>query len=160
MLRQTLESMGREVSRAGAVIRRLRDFFRTGAPRREPVFPGALVQGAIEPLALRIAQHQASVEVSCDPQLPAVEVDRIQMQAVLHNLLANAIDAMDAARTPVRRIAVVVTRGPGDRLTCIVDDSGPGIEREAADRLFEAFNSTKPDGMDLCLLYTSDAADE
>ncbi len=151
LLRQTLESMGREVSRAGAVIRRLRDFFRTGAPRREPVFPGALVQGAIEPLALRIAQQQASVEVSCDPQLPAVEVDRIQMQAVLHNLLANAIDAMDAARTPVRRIAVAVTHGPGDRLTCIVDDSGPGIEREAASRLFEAFNSTKPDGMGLGL---------
>ncbi len=151
LLRQTLDVVGREASRAGAVVRRLRDFFKTGAPRREPVPPQSLVEGAIESLALRIAQSAIAVEVSCEAQVPPIEVDRVQMQAVLHNLLANAIDSIAEGRSAARRIAVTVKRGEGDSLTYVVDDSGPGLAPEAQTRLFEAFNSTKADGMGLGL---------
>ncbi|MEP7206208.1 MAG: MASE1 domain-containing protein [Casimicrobiaceae bacterium] len=149
-LRETLDRMAREVSRAGEVIRGLRDFYRAGSGRREHTTARGLVGTVLESLGPRLTQAQVDVEVSYGETIPDMEVDRVQMQAVFHNVIANAVDAIGEARQRGGRIAIAVrAHGPGLRF--VVADDGPGIVPSRAARLFEAFNSTKPEGMGLGL---------
>jgi C4-dicarboxylate-specific signal transduction histidine kinase len=150
LLSDTLGKIDREVKRAGEVIRRLRAFYRTGSVRRERVDPAALAAAAVESLAPRLAQSGIEIEVDRGAALRAINVDRIQMQAVLHNLVANAIDALSAAPAPGRRIAIRLAAEPNE-LRCEVSDNGPGVAEEVAARLFQPFVTTKPDGMGLGL---------
>jgi signal transduction histidine kinase len=150
LLSDTLAKIDREVKRAGEVIRRLRAFYRTGSMRRERVEPAALVAAAVESLASRLAQAGVEVEVDRATNLRAIYVDRIQMQAVLHNLVANAIDALSAGAPPRPRIAICLAAGPNE-LRCEVSDNGPGIAGDVAARLFQPFITTRADGMGLGL---------
>jgi signal transduction histidine kinase len=151
LLRDTLERVSREVSRAGAVVKRLREFYRTGSSQRERVAPAVLVDAALESLRPRLAQTGIDVEIDCPPGLPRVYVDRVQLQAVLHNLVANAIDSLATMDGDVRRIRIAAAAVDGSFVRIAVADNGPGLAAEAAPRLFEPFNSTKPDGMGLGL---------
>jgi signal transduction histidine kinase len=150
LLSDTLGKIDREVKRAGEVIRRLRAFYRTGSVRRERVAPAALVAAAVDSLALRLAQSAIEIEIERAEDLRAVNVDRIQMQAVLHNLVANAIDALGAAPLPNRRIAIRLA-AQREELRCEISDNGPGIAETVAARLFQPFVTTKADGMGLGL---------
>jgi C4-dicarboxylate-specific signal transduction histidine kinase len=118
--------------------------------RRERVEPAALVAAAVESLASRLAQAGVEVEVDRATNLRAIYVDRIQMQAVLHNLVANAIDALSAGAPPRPRIAICLAAGPNE-LRCEVSDNGPGIAGDVAARLFQPFITTRADGMGLGL---------
>jgi two-component system, LuxR family, sensor kinase FixL len=150
-LRETLGKVGREVERAGAVIRRLREFYRTGSARRERIGPRALIDAAAESLRPRLAQSHVEIAISCAPGLPPVEVDTIQIEAVLHNLVGNAVDALAATDIAQRRIRIAAVAGSGGTLVVEIADNGPGISAEVASHLFEPFTSTKPDGMGLGL---------
>ncbi len=151
LLRDTLDRVAREVARAGEVIRRLRDFYRTGSTRRERAAPASVVGAVVQSLAPRLAEHRIAIEVSHEPDLPAIDVDVVQMHAVLHNLIANAIDALAADSVTERRIRVTLAARPDGTIRCAVADTGPGIADEVAARLFEPFTSTKPGGMGLGL---------
>jgi signal transduction histidine kinase len=83
--------------------------------------------------------------------LPPVEVDTIQIEAVLHNLVGNAVDALAATDIAERRVRIAAAAGSGGTLVVEIADNGPGISAEVASRLFEPFTSTKPDGMGLGL---------
>ena len=150
-LRDALDRIGREVKRASEVIRRLREFYRTGAARRERIAPDTLIDATVESMALRLAQRHILLDVERTGDLPAIEVDRVQMQAVLHNLLANAVDALAGSAVAEPRIAVRMRRRDADALELEIVDNGPGISAEIADRLFQPFTSTKSDGMGLGL---------
>ncbi len=150
-LRETLDKAGREVARAGEVIRRLRDFYRTGSARRERIGPRTLIDAAVESLASRLRQNRIEIEVRCAHRLPPVEVDTIQIQTVLHNVIGNAVDALAATNNPHGRIRVAATAGSDGALLVEIADNGPGIGGEIAGRLFEPFTSTKAEGMGLGL---------
>jgi signal transduction histidine kinase len=151
LLRETLDRISREVTRAGEVIRRLRDFYRTGSTRRERVAPTALASAVVASLGPRLTQNGIELVVDAAPDLPPIHVDEVQMRAVLHNLVANAIDALSAGPAANRRIRIVLTARPDGHLSFDIGDNGPGISAEVADRLFEPFNTTKSDGMGLGL---------
>jgi two-component system sensor kinase FixL len=151
LLRDTLDRVAREVARAGEVIRRLRDFYRTGSTRRERVAPASLVAAVVQSLAPRLAEHSIAIEIAEEPDLPAIDVDVVQMHAVLHNLIANAIDALADDGGTERRIRVTLAARPDGTIRCAVADTGPGIADSVAARLFEPFTSTKPGGMGLGL---------
>jgi signal transduction histidine kinase len=78
-------------------------------------------------------------------------VDAIQMQAVLHNLIGNAVEALAAADERRRRIRIGARAEPPGRLVVEISDNGPGVSAEVVDRLFEPFTTTKRDGMGLGL---------
>ena len=151
LLKETLDRVSREVTRAGEVIRRLRDFYRTGSSRRERVAPTALAAAVVESLGPRLAQNGIELEVDAAPNLPLVEVDEVQMRAVLHNLVANAIDALTAGPAGGRHVRIAMAVRPGGALHIDIGDNGPGIPTEVAERLFEPFTTTKSDGMGLGL---------
>jgi signal transduction histidine kinase len=83
--------------------------------------------------------------------LPLVTGDRIQLQQVIINLLRNAFEAMSDVEDRPREIVIRTARGDDDRVCLSVQDSGVGFEPHGAERLFDAFYSTKPDGMGIGL---------
>jgi signal transduction histidine kinase len=138
-----------EVLRAGQIIRRLRDFVRRGETERriESVVP--MVEEASAFTSIRAAASGVRVHLSFDPNAARMLADRIQIQQVLVNLMLNAIDAMgDSSR---RELEVKTALLDDETTEFSVTDSGTGLAAEVADRLFEPFVSTKPNGMGLGL---------
>ncbi|MDL1862671.1 GHKL domain-containing protein, partial [Betaproteobacteria bacterium PRO7] len=149
-LQEALTQVVRESARAGEFVRRMRDFFRTGAADVERTAPSDLIEAAHDQVRDRLERHGVLWTSRIEPGLPAVAVDRVQIGAVLGNLLANAIEAVVAAPPP-RAIEVRALRS-GDGLVRIeVEDSGPGVALEVRDRLFQPMATSKPGGMGLGL---------
>jgi PAS domain S-box-containing protein len=149
-LAQTMNTVVAEVNRAGEVVRRLREFFRSGTSRMEPAGVASLVEAGTRPLAQRLARHAIALRVDVAQGLPEVTVDRLQIETVLHNLVANAIDAIVAAAPRERSVSIRAARaGAAVRIT--VADSGPGLPAELAEDAFRPFATTKAEGMGLGL---------
>ena len=131
--------------RAGDVVRRLRDFFRAGTTQLEPTDLGALVREAIDAQARRAQASRVELAVEWPDDAPRLWVDAVQLAVVLRNLVANAMDAVAATQGPRR----VLVRGQvqDDEMLIDVLDSGPGVARARAARLFDAAASDKPGGM-------------
>src|SRR5260221_342568 len=83
--------------------------------------------------------------------LPLITGDRVQLQQVVLNLLRNASDAMSAVDDRPRHMVITTEREEGDRVRLTVQDGGVGLDPQAMDRLFEAFYTTKNDGMGMGL---------
>ncbi|MGH7047390.1 MAG: sensor histidine kinase [Stellaceae bacterium] len=84
------------------------------------------------------------------PGLPAVLIDKVQIQQVVVNLMRNAIEAMAASAR--RELTVAIAAGADGMVAVRVADTGPGIAPEIADRLFQPFITTKPQGMGVGLV--------
>ncbi|MDQ6703844.1 MAG: ATP-binding protein [Pseudomonadota bacterium] len=139
-----------EARRTREVLERVRDFVSSGKLDLKPL--------DLSNLALKIGalcREEATargihVEIENIRPIPLVRADRIQIEQVLNNLVANAIDAA-SERTDARGLVVVRVARRGDRVIVQVEDNGPGVAPEMADRLFEAYQTTKPRGMGLGL---------
>jgi two-component system sensor kinase FixL len=106
---------------------------------------GKLVEEA-SALALAAAHERGVwVEVTIDPQVDWVIVDRVQVQQVLVNLLRNAMEAMQDA--PRRELTVSLTTAGESMVEIAVADTGPGVSEEIAAKLFQPFVTSKPHGM-------------
>jgi two-component system sensor kinase FixL len=149
-LADTMNKVVVEAARAGDVVRRLRDFFRTGTSRLESLSIGRLVETAVEPLRERAERHGIQLRVDAAPVSRPALVDRMQLEIVIHNLVGNAIEAIAASDPPQRRVLVTVGED-ATRTRVEVRDTGPGVMPEIAQRLFEPFATSKPQGMGLGL---------
>ena len=140
-----------ESVRASRVVRRLREFFRAGTMRLHPL-PAAELVAMIERLGAEVTQGTAIVfSSSAEADLPAIPVDRLQIELVLRNLIGNAADALEQHAAARGRITVSVTRAQARRLRVAVADDGPGPAAAARRHLFRPFASSKPNGMGLGL---------
>src|SRR5688572_5251953 len=139
-----IASMLAEAQRASEVVRRLRDLFRQGTTRLEPVPVTHLLEAA-----RRAAP--GNLRVSAEGELPDVLVDRLQIELVLRNLVANAAEAVASHAPGHGQIAVTAKRDDARHVRIVVSDNGPGISATAGKTLFEPFVSGKPTGMGLGL---------
>ena len=137
-----------QAARAGEVIRRLRQFVTKGETDRKRHDLNDVVQEAVGLSLVGARQQGITPVVSLASGLPGVLVDRIQIQQVVLNLVRNAIEAMEGE---ARRELRVETRRADAMAQIIVADSGPGIAPAIAERLFQAFATTKPTGMGIGL---------
>lgn len=140
-----------EAQRAGEVVRRLRDFFRTGTTRLEPVPVDDLLASARTIAQRMVGARHISIEVETEDGLPALYVDRLQVELVLRNLIANAVDALDGRSGQDSRVRLLAQRHDADHVRLVVADNGPGVPAAARERLFEPFRSGKSTGMGLGL---------
>lgn len=134
-----------QTQRAGAIIRRLRDFVTRGESDRQFESVQGLIGDACD-LAL-IGVREQGVNTRIDPGPPGTRVfaDRVQIQQVLVNLIRNACEAMrDSAR---RDLAIVAAVQDDGFVRISVSDTGPGISEAVAETLFLPFVTTKPAGM-------------
>ena len=152
-LAATITKAHAELQRAGEVVRRLREFYRGGETRREPVSVAELVESSMRPLRNRLERHKIKVLERLSPDLPRALVDRVQIEMVLHNLIANSIDAISSAGSDVREIAIEGV-WDGSVLVLAVHDTGPGVSPGIATELFQTFATSKPAGMGLGLLMS------
>lgn len=149
-LKATLGKAAQEAMRASEVLRRLRDFYQGGALKLEAMHVPSLCGAVVGAFQDRLRRADASLAVSVDPSIPTIEGDATQLEIVLHNVLANALDAVAHVPQPRRRIDLHGSYASGD-ITLRVADSGPGISADVANKLFEPFVTSKPDGMGLGL---------
>jgi signal transduction histidine kinase len=152
VLRDAIRRMVAESGRAAEVVRRVRDFFRTGATQLEPVEIGMLMSSAAGRFSERaLTEH---VELHLKPCPIVVLVDRLQIELVLRNLLANAFDAVANQPVGVHRVDVSVDHAADGRVTITVGDSGPGLSPAARDAIFEPYVSSKSSGLGLGLVIS------
>ncbi|MGE0582238.1 MAG: ATP-binding protein [Steroidobacteraceae bacterium] len=149
-LPETLGKAASEAIRASAVLRRLRDFYSTGQAACAPLSLAALCDTVNAAFHERL--RRAGVQLACNvgADLPPVAADPTQLEIVLHNLVANAIDAMAATEGAVKRIDITAERRH-DHVRLAVADSGPGVAADVVARVFEPFVTSKPAGMGLGL---------
>jgi len=133
--------------RAGTIIQRMRAMLKKGTPSTAALDLNALA-GEVSRLVGNDALLRGAVlRLDLAPGLPRVRGDGIQLQQVLLNLVVNALDAV-AARPAGGRLVVVRTRSEGqDRVVLSVEDSGRGIAPADMERVFEAFYTTKAEGL-------------
>jgi two-component system sensor kinase FixL len=137
----------KETQRAVDIVRRMRRFSASSEPAREAVDINALARDSIES-SLSSAVPRPTVVIELDPLLPTVQADPVQIRQVMTNLLKNACEA--TSRQTDARI-VISTQCTGSIVQFNVRDNGPGIDPKIADRLFRAFETSKPNGMGLGL---------
>jgi len=152
LLKNAIGQMINESARAADVVKRLRDFFRTGAMQLESVGAASLMAGIVQQFRPQFVEHGVKLTVAEAPPL-LVQVDRLQIELVLRNLLANALDAV-RVRPAGQRSIELTAENIGGKLRFTVEDSGEGLTQQAAGRLFEPFVSTKATGMGLGLVLS------
>ena len=140
-----------EAARAAEVVQRLRDFFRDGSSSFEYISVQRLVDRALAPMHEEAAKQGIALtaEVACGNI--DLLVDRVQFEAVIHSLVGNAFDSIVGAAQRVRAVRVAAKKMDNGWAMVSVADSGPGINAEIADRLFEPFATTKITGIGMGL---------
>ncbi|WP_169729301.1 PAS domain-containing sensor histidine kinase [Solimonas soli] len=145
-----LEKIATQAERAGQVIRGLRTLARRGETPRQTLQVNQLVREVLPLIEFDARQAGIRLRMQLATGLPPVHCDEVQIQQVVLNLVRNAVEAMNGARSSDVIDIVTSTQEPRF-VEIVVMDSGPGIAPEAADRLFEPFYTTKPQGMGLGL---------
>jgi two-component system sensor kinase FixL len=146
----TLTKVTQEAIRAAKVLRRLRDFYRGGTSKRERIDLAELCGAVATAFEERLRRASIALVVRVDPAVAPVQWDATQLEIVLHNLVANALDAVAHTDKPWRMIEL--SAGSSSETVILkVSDSGPGLSPDAIEHLFEPFTTTKADGMGLGL---------
>jgi two-component system sensor kinase FixL len=141
---QILDKAAEQTIRAGQIIRRLREFIRKGETDRALADINQIVREA-SALSLVGAREQGiGVRLDLAGDLPPVLIDQVQIQQVLLNLIRNGVEALQQAAD--RRLTVATRRGAEGAVIVSVEDSGPGLAPEVAERLFQPFVTTKANG--------------
>jgi PAS domain S-box-containing protein len=147
---EALQDIASDATRAGEIIRRLRELARRGESKRAPLDVNAAIRG-LEPLLRAGAlEHDAVLEIVLAADLPETLGDVIQIQQVLLNLARNATEAMLAVPRGARRLRIR-TLQEADSVSVEVSDTGPHLDEETAARLFVPFHTTKPGGLGMGL---------
>jgi two-component system, LuxR family, sensor kinase FixL len=139
-----------EAQRAREVLERIRDFVSNGNLNLTAVDVRALAERIGELCREEAAARGVLVEVESMGLVPLIEADGVQIEQVLINLVANAIDAA-AERSDARGRVAMRVAAKDDAITLRVEDNGYGVAAELADNIFDAYQTTKPRGMGLGL---------
>jgi PAS domain S-box-containing protein len=145
--REAVRRTMRDGNRASDVISRLRALFSKNETAWEPV---DLNEATREVIALSLGELQNSrviVRTELADDIHLVTADRVQLQQVVLNLLRNALDAMKTIDDRPRDLLIRTEREEGDCVRLSVKDAGIGFDPQTTDKLFDAFYSTKSDGM-------------
>ena len=151
-----LEKVARQAQRAGMVIQHIRNFVKRSEPRMQATSAAAIAEPVLELAEVEARRHRVQLSSEIAPDLPALRADPILIGQVLLNLIRNSAEAIDTAQRPdgQRRIALQASLIQIEDVPAVqfaVQDSGCGLPPGVQERLYEAFFSTKHDGMGIGL---------
>jgi PAS domain S-box-containing protein len=149
--RRSVEWIIEDSNRAGEVIRRVRALATKTDAQKAPLDVNHAVSEAIVFVRRELLSHQVSLRMDLSRALPVVLADRTQLQQVIINLVINAIDAMQQVMDRPRELVIQSHQVEAHQVQVTVNDCGVGISAENADRLFNAFFTTKSSGMGMGL---------
>jgi PAS domain S-box-containing protein len=144
---KTVERITRDANSAADVVNRIRALFRQSAEARTDASIVGVIAEAREVLAEEASRRGVRIDVTVASGLPAVQLDRVQIQQVLVNLIRNGLDAMNSSASP--RIVSIRARRSDRMIRIEICDRGPGVA--FPERIFEPFFTTKGDGMGMGL---------
>ena len=160
-----------DVERAGQIIGRIRDLAKKAPPQKDWLDLNETIREVIAMVRNTVQRNQVLLKTQLPTDLPLILADKIQLQQVILNLLVNAIEAMSGVaegprelRISSRRVCEIPNQSEKDRfedktvaqsgrtlVLVAVEDSGPGLDPKSLDRLFDAFYTTKPQGLGMGL---------
>jgi signal transduction histidine kinase len=149
--RASLTRIVKDGFRASEVIASIRSMFGKDRGEKSAVSVNDLVGDVLALLRGEMENRKVSLQNEMLRALPQVMADRVQLQQVFLNLITNAVDAMSPV-TDRKRVLTITSRiVDPDRLEITLEDSGTGIDPSDMDRIFDAFFTTKSDGMGMGL---------
>ena len=151
-----LEKTSRQAQRAGQIIQRIRSFVKRSEPNVVAAQVEHMVSNALELADIELRRHQVRLSSYTAARLPQLMVDPILIEQVLINLIKNAGEAIQQANRPIGQRYVELRIGPkqvDDQAVVefLVQDSGKGVPDDLIERIYEAFYSTKSEGMGIGL---------
>ena len=150
--RTAVERIIRASARASEVIHDIRALVKKSPPRREPVDLNELISRTLTLAGSEITRTEVELQIQMTDGLPPVIGDRVLLQQVLLNLFMNAIESMNSVNVRPRVLGIRSEwLHDGERILIAVQDSGTGFDPQGAARLFDAFYTTKPQGMGMGL---------
>ncbi|HTX41010.1 MAG TPA: PAS domain S-box protein [Acidobacteriaceae bacterium] len=142
--REAISRFIRDVTRASEIVNRVGALFRRHDLRREPVDVNALIREMIELLDGEATRYSVFIRAELAEGLPEVIADRVGLQQVLMNLMVNGFEAMQGMNGG--ELVIRTCRNQEGRLAVSVADTGVGLQPEQAQRIFDAFYTTKREG--------------
>ena len=131
------------IKRVTDIVDRNQSLYRQGSPQRELIDLNDTIRHMVALLRDTATRNSISIRTELDPQLAKTTADRVQLQQVLMNLMLNGIEAMKGASGA---LTITSKHGEDGHLMVSVGDSGVGLPADGADRIFQAFFTTKADG--------------
>jgi C4-dicarboxylate-specific signal transduction histidine kinase len=149
--RQAFGRIVTAVNRASDVMGRIRAFLKSSPPQTNKV---SLKEAIVDVMALthgEVVKHGVLVHTELAEELPPIQGDRVQLQQVILNLIINAVEAMSGMSEGRRELLVKAAQTDSRGVIVTICDSGPGLALTNTERLFEAFYTTKPNGLGMGL---------
>jgi PAS domain S-box-containing protein len=150
-VREALACIVDDADRAGDIIDRIRDHIKKAPPRKGRFDLNKAIDEVIALAESAIITNRVSVQTRLAEALRPVQGDRVQLQQVVLNLILNAVEAMSPVETGPRELSISTEQTQTDDVLVSVRDSGPGIDSDDLDRVFEAFYTTKSSGVGMGL---------
>ncbi len=152
-----LDKTARQAQRAGQIIHRIRQFVKRSEPQRQPCRVRDITDAVLDLAVFEMKRRRVTLNTVVANRLPQIMADPILIEQVLLNLLKNAAEAIDTASMPQSRRVIDLRvqqrkiEEQGEVVEFTVTDSGPGMKDDMRARLFEAFHSTKAEGLGIGL---------
>jgi PAS domain S-box-containing protein len=150
-VRQMLDRIVKDGHRARDVIDRIRALIKKAPPRKDRLDINEAIREVIDVTRGEVMKNGASVQTDLADDLPLIEGDRVQLQQVILNLIINAIEAMNGVSDGPRALLISTGTAEGGGVFVAVQDTGPVLDSAKLERLFEAFYTTKPNGLGMGL---------
>lgn len=149
--REAVTRIIRDGKRASEVILRIRALLRKASVDKKWMDMNEIIQDVVTLARAELRRSDVVLRMDLAANLPPVMGDRVQLQQVVLNLIMNAIEAMSVSGAGARELVIDTTRHAVDQVRVTVRDTGIGIEQKDVDRIFDAFYTTKPEGMGIGL---------
>jgi len=150
-VREAVECIVADADRAGDIIDRIRDQIKKAPPRKSRFDLNEAIDEVIVLARSAITKNGVSVETRLAEGLAPIQGDRVQLQQVVLNLILNAVEAMSSVEAGERELLIRTEQNQTGDILVAVRDSGPGIDPEHVERVFEAFYTTKSSGVGMGL---------
>jgi two-component system, NtrC family, sensor kinase len=140
----------RDGKRAADIVGRIRALVKKAPGRRDDLDINEAISEVIGLARSEISKNGVALQTRLAKALPMIQGDRVQLQQVMLNLIMNAVEAMSQTSAE-RRELLITTQAEADCVLVVVRDSGPGLDEIGTERAFEAFYTTKPNGLGMGL---------
>lgn len=158
-LRELTDKLQAQSERAAEIMRRLRRFVARREPRRAPVDLNAMVREVQQLMLFHSHRFAVNLRLDLAEGLPPVSGDAILLEQILVNLVRNAFEALSEARSLNPLVTLSTAHDDDGMIVVTVADNGPGFKAVTHDQLFEAFYTTKEQGMGLGLVISRSIAE-
>jgi PAS domain S-box-containing protein len=150
-LDDALEQIITQTTRAGEIIRRIRQLVGKREPEVLPVDINNISREVLDMETSEAKQKSIALQTQLDENLPSVLADRIEIEQVILNLVRNAFEAMNQTEDGQRYLTIQTTRTDEDKVMIAVKDTGKGLSPDEAEKVFDSFFTTSPNGLGIGL---------